>query len=118
MKMRSLLTAVLFGVLIASVVVISCSKNDNNSNNNNSNQIGMRGMVFSNTNLQVKTGVTVTWVNDDNTTHTVTANDGSFDSGNIAPGATFTHTFNAVGSVAYHCTIHPTMTGTIVVVSQ
>jgi len=75
----------------------------------------MKGMVFSNTNLQIKTGTTVMWMNDDNTTHTVTANDGSFDSGNIAAGGSFSHTFTAVGTVAYHCKIHSNMTGVVVV---
>jgi plastocyanin len=47
--------------------------------------------------------------------HTVTADDGSFDSGPIAQGETFSQVFNAAGSVGYHCEIHPQMTGTIIV---
>lgn len=67
--------------------------------------------------ITVKMGVnnTVTWTNDDNAPHTVTANDGSFGSGNIAPGASFSFTFTAAGTFKYHCVYHPWMTGTLIV---
>ena len=60
---------------------------------------------------------TVTWVNNDNAPHTVTADDGSFNSGNIAPGGSFSFTFTTAGTYKYHCTYHPWMTGTVVVQS-
>jgi plastocyanin len=65
--------------------------------------------------LTVPVGTTVTWKFDDSTQHTVTANDNSFSSSPMAGGQTFTHTFTTAGTVAYHCSIHPFMTGTIVV---
>jgi plastocyanin len=58
---------------------------------------------------------TVTWANDDNAPHTVTADDGSFTSGNISPGASFSFTFTAAGAFKYHCVYHPWMTGTVIV---
>jgi plastocyanin len=58
---------------------------------------------------------TVTWVNNDSAPHTVTANDGSFDSGNLAPTGTFTFTFTTPGTYEYHCIYHPWMVGTVVV---
>jgi plastocyanin len=67
--------------------------------------------------LVVGTNNTVTFVNQDSTKHTVTANDGSFDSTDIAPGASWTHTF-AAGTYAYHCSYHTWMKGTITVVSS
>ena len=58
---------------------------------------------------------TVTFVNQDSVMHTVTANDGSFTSGDILPGKSWTHTF-AVGTYGYHCYYHPSwMKGTITV---
>ena len=59
--------------------------------------------------------VAVTWGNADATTHTVTADGASplFNSGNVAKGKTYQFTFTAAGSYAYHCSIHPTMVGTI-----
>jgi plastocyanin len=65
--------------------------------------------------LTVRAGTTVTWKFDDSTDHTVTANDNSFNSPPMSGGKTFTHTFTTAGTVAYHCSIHPFMTGTIVV---
>jgi plastocyanin len=58
---------------------------------------------------------TVSWVNNDSAPHTVTANDGSFDSGNLAPTGTFTFTFTTPGTYLYHCIYHPWMVGTIIV---
>jgi plastocyanin len=60
---------------------------------------------------------TVKWTNNDNMSHTVTATDGSFDSGNMNPGATFSHTFTEAGSFAYICTYHHWMHGTVTVLS-
>lgn len=66
----------------------------------------------------VKVGASVTWVNKDSTTHTVTSSGSSlFDSGNMAPGATYSFTFTQPGTYQYYCTIHPWMKGTIVVTS-
>ena len=71
--------------------------------------------MFMPANLTVPVGTTVTWKFDDSTQHTVSANDNSFSSPPMAGGQTFTHTFDKAGTVAYHCSIHPFMTGTIVV---
>jgi len=61
----------------------------------------------------VPLGATVTWTNNDNMAHTVTAADGSFDSGMIAPGDTFSFTFDKPGDFDYACTPHPWMKGRI-----
>lgn len=65
--------------------------------------------------LEIAAGTTVTWTNDDPLDHSVTATDGSFDSGLIHPGASWSHTFTAPGTYAYACTPHPFMHGTVVV---
>jgi len=54
----------------------------------------------------------VVWHNVDSVTHRVVLNDGQLDTGNIAPGA-FSAPMTIEGSGAYHCSIHPTMVGTI-----
>ena len=77
--------------------------------------VAIANFAFSPTSLTVKAGDTVTWTNQDSTAHTVTADDGSFDSKNVAAGASFSQTFATAGTFAYHCTIHPTMTATVVV---
>src|SRR5207244_3707353 len=74
------------------------------------------GPFFSPANLTVKVGKTVTWVNKDTVTHTVTSDGSSlFDSGFMPTGATFQFTFTAAGTYPYYCTVHPYMKGTIVV---
>ena len=69
-------------------------------------------------NFKVVVGVnnTVVFLNQDSVVHTVTATDGSFDSGDIHPGMTFIHTFSA-GTFSYHCTYHSYMKGTVTVSS-
>lgn len=77
--------------------------------------VSIQNFAFSPGTIQVTAGTTVTWTNNDQTTHTVTADDGSFDSGDVAPGGTFSMTFTTPGTFAYHCKIHPFMTASIVV---
>lgn len=57
----------------------------------------------------------VKWRNADNIDHTATQDGGGFDSGALGAAGTFTHTFDTPGIYAYHCTIHPSMVGTITV---
>ena len=73
---------------------------------------------YSPSSFTVKVGTSVTWVNHDGTTHTATSKGSSlFDSGNIPTGGSFSYTFTQAGTYQYYCTIHPWMTGTIVVTS-
>jgi len=65
--------------------------------------------------LEIAAGTTVTWTNNDGANHTVTADDGSFDSGSFGSGATFSFTFDTPGTFTYHCDIHSNMTGSVVV---
>ncbi len=71
--------------------------------------------AFSPKTLTVTAGAKITVTNDDDTAHTTTADDGSsFDTGSIDPGSSATFSVPKAGSYAYHCTIHPFMTATIV----
>jgi plastocyanin len=56
----------------------------------------------------------VRWDNVGSLTHTTTSNDGDWN-GRVAPGDSFTRRFRQAGTFTYRCTIHPEMTGTIVV---
>ncbi|HEV3433556.1 MAG TPA: plastocyanin/azurin family copper-binding protein, partial [Nitrososphaera sp.] len=72
--------------------------------------------------VQVSMGTTVTWTNDDAQPHTATSGqnstpDGRFDSGIMAPGATFDFTFTEAGEYPYFCLLHPNMVGTVSVSS-
>ncbi|HEV8399568.1 MAG TPA: cupredoxin family copper-binding protein [Gemmatimonadales bacterium] len=77
--------------------------------------VEMRAMAFAPTRIEVTAGTTVAWTNQDQLAHTITADDGSWDSGPIAAGATWRHTFTTAGTYAFHCTPHPFMTGIVVV---
>ncbi len=56
---------------------------------------------------------TVAWHNDDGVAHRIVANDGSFDTGNLAAGQTSAAMTVPAGGVNYHCSIHPSMIGAI-----
>jgi plastocyanin len=51
----------------------------------------------------------------DSAPHTVTADGVSFTSATLAGGGTYSHRFTTAGTFAYHCEIHPSMTGTVIV---
>jgi len=66
--------------------------------------------------LTVKKGTTVTWTNNDGATHTVTSNGATGPASEIlASGQTYSYMFDTVGTYAYHCNLHPSMKGTVIV---
>ena len=65
--------------------------------------------------LTVKVGTTVTWKNHDDIPHTVVANDKSFKSRVLDTGEKFSFTPTKPGAYPYFCSVHPKMTGTLVV---
>ncbi len=72
------------------------------------------GFVFVPAKLNIQKGDTVVWSNPTAVNHTVTADDGSFDSGDFGQGKTFKQTFNQSGvTVTYKCQDHPGQVGTI-----
>ena len=77
--------------------------------------VDISGFAFVPQTLSVSPGTTVTWTNNDSSSHTIASNDNLFQSGNLAKGATFSHTFGQKGTFNYHCSIHPSMTGKIIV---
>jgi len=79
------------------------------------NTVTIQNMAFNPSTLNVQVGTTVTWINKDSVTHDVVSDTGLFTSGNLTNGMSYNYTFNQTGSFPYHCAIHPSMTGTIVV---
>jgi plastocyanin len=104
-------------LLIVGLGIVSCGKSSSYNTNMppSANSVSIINMSFSPATITVAPGTTVTWTNNDGMTHTVTADDISFDSGNITTGSKFSRVFSTVGSYSYHCTIHPNMKGTIIV---
>ncbi len=102
----------------------SCSSNSdktptapggNNGGGNGGTSVSISGFAFVPAVDTVKAGTTVTWTNQDAVAHTVTADDGTFGSAHLGNGVTFARAFNTAGTFTYHCAIHPSMHGTVVV---
>ena len=74
---------------------------------------GLTTTAFAPNPITVNAGGMVTWTNNDTIAHTATGDDGSWNSGTIAAGASFSHAFPSAGTFAYHCAIHPGMIGTV-----
>lgn len=77
--------------------------------------VQIKEMKFSPQSLKIQVGQTVEWTNADTRDHTVIADDGSFESGNLSRGDRFTHTFEQPGTFRYGCSYHPRMKGKIIV---
>lgn len=77
-------------------------------------EVIIKNFSFQPAQLTVKPGETVEFKNEDMYAHTVTADDGSFDSGLIQPGSSWKLTVTKPGTVAYHCRPHPNMMAKLV----
>lgn len=77
--------------------------------------VTLNNFAFTPATTNITAGDSVTWSNvQAGVTHTATSDTGVWDSGNIAASGTFSQTFPSAGTFPYHCSIHPSMTGTIV----
>ena len=99
----------------AAAPAASAAQSGSNGSAGGGSTVEIDNFMFMPATLTVPAGTTVTWKVDGSTAHTVTANDNSFGSPPMSGGQTFSHTFDTAGTVAYHCSILPFMTGTIVV---
>ena len=80
--------------------------------------VAIRGFAFLPSDLHVKAGSSVTWLNCEpagTPSHTTTGNQGAWQSPLLAPGDAFTHTFSTPGVFPYICSVHPFMTASITV---
>ena len=77
--------------------------------------VKIKDFEFAPSKVTIKVGGTVTWTNGGSSVHTVTADDGSFDSGDLQKGKTFSRTFDSTGTFSYHCSIHSSMKAQVVV---
>jgi plastocyanin len=78
--------------------------------------VPIRDFFFDPADITVEPGTTVMWVNEGTHPHTVTSDDGQFDSETLMPGDSFMVTFSGSGTLTYHCEIHPdVMMGSVTV---
>jgi plastocyanin len=112
-------------VILFSIILVGCSAATNAPAATNTPtpggagtvDIAIKGFAFDPPSITIKAGTTVRWVNQDSANHTITSDSGAWDSGGIAQGESFTRVFDTVGTFTYHCTVHPSMKGTIIVTS-
>jgi plastocyanin len=93
-------------ILLLSLIQISCKKQDKGSPG--ANEIWLEYKAYNPSQLVVTVGTTVTFTNKDNANHTVTSNNGIFDSGTIKSGNNYTYTFNTAGTFYFFCNYHST----------
>lgn len=105
-------TAALAGLLAFAFAVVGSGHDASAANAS----VNISGFAFVPASVTVSVGDTVTWTNSDTAPHTATSDTaGVFGSPTLNQGGTFSHTFTTAGTFAYHCNIHPSMTGTVVV---
>jgi plastocyanin len=75
----------------------------------------VQDFIFRPARLEIAAGTTIVWTNEGQVIHTISAEDGSFESGNIEPGRRRGITFSRAGTFPFHCTPHPFMKGEVVV---
>ena len=80
----------------------------------NQTNVSIANLAYDPASVTVAPGAIVQWTNNDSTAHTVTF-DNTPDCSRVEAGQSTGATFNAAGTYAYHCTIHPSMKGTVVV---
>lgn len=102
--------ALAFGLAVA-----SCSSDSTGPAPSGTTTVTLGDNFFGPPNVTVTAGTTVKWTNGGSSSHTTTADDASWNSGTLAPGASFSQKMNTKGTFAYHCNFHPEMVGTVVV---
>ncbi len=112
-KNKRLLILTFLGIV--GLVAVSGCTSSNNQTSSSGNTVTIQNMAFNPATLNVQVGTVVTWLNKDSTTHRVVSDSGAFDSGDLTNGQSYNFTFSQAGSFPYHCPIHPSMKGTIVV---
>ena len=105
-----LLTAMAIAVAVIAVPLVAASPARAADHS-----VGITDDAFGTASLTISVGDRVTWTNGGESPHTVTAENGAFDSGTLDAGAAFSFTFTEPGTYAYRCDFHSEMQATIVV---
>lgn len=116
MRARAWLVAILVLALTAPAAASETQDERRGGGGGGAERVRMVGTLrFRPRTLTVPAGTRVRWVNASGVQHTTTSDDGRWDSGQLAPGGTFSRRFRTEGTFRYHCSIHASMRGTITV---
>ncbi len=121
--MKNLITALIVLVVVGVgtyYLVFNKKQEVTPANTNNSYTPGIsvdiKSFAFNPSTLTVKVGTKVTWTNNDSAPHTITSDsDNLLNSTTLSPGQSYSFTFTTPGTSNYHCTIHPSMKGSVIV---
>ncbi|HLE06242.1 MAG TPA: plastocyanin/azurin family copper-binding protein [Candidatus Nanoarchaeia archaeon] len=103
-----------FGFLFLIFLVAGCTGKPS-VDVNTSPDVVIQGFSFVPETLDVSVGDSVVWLNNNSAVHTIVADDGSFSSGVLNNGGFYSFTFTVPGIYEYHCSVHPSMRGVIIV---
>ena len=111
----ALLAFVIFVVLFVARASLSPAKPDSAESQAGSYTITIKDFDFAPRNLILPVGAKVTWINKDEEPHKVAEVKSVFASHPLDTDGSFTYTFKSAGNYEYFCTVHPRMTGHIIV---
>jgi plastocyanin len=117
-RIASLAAPVLIGMLLLFAGSSSVTANDQPASDQPSTAgaaVKIDNFVFGPQTITVAVGTTVTWTNSDDIPHTAVSTDGVFKSKVMDTDEKFSYTFTKPGTYSYYCTIHPKMTGKVLV---
>ena len=81
-------------------------------------KVSILNFAFTPEEIKINAGETVTWLNDDGAPHGLKFDDGAKGTDLLLPGASFSRRFDRPGAYDYSCSVHPYMTGRVVVVAK
>lgn len=114
---RLVLPVALLAALLGALALASTALADATVEITEGSQSDINSWGFKPPEVTVNVGESITWKNSGSIAHTATATGGQFDTGNIAPGESKSITLATAGTVAYQCTPHPWMKGSVTVVA-
>jgi plastocyanin len=112
--MKTIITKLAAALSMAALIIAPLATPLSAANADQS-QVTIYDNYYSPQTITIARGSTVTWVNSGTMNHTVTSDTGLFNSGTLTPASTYSITFSATGTFAYHCQFHQGMTGTVIV---
>jgi len=120
-KILTMKTRILFLISVLSAVTflnVSCYKSKSSYNSATTSKISITSSAYSPASLTIANGSTVTWTNNDNMVHTVTTAEGSINSGDIAPGSSYSKTFTTAGTFNYYDAHNTDMKGVLIITTS
>jgi plastocyanin len=111
------IAGVVMPVVIAMLLLVAGTSRATASNQPSAANVAVKidNFVFGPQAITVPVGTTVTWTNSDDIPHTAVSTDGVFKSKVMDTDEKFSYTFTKAGTYSYYCSVHPKMTGQVVV---